>query len=129
MADPRSAALIDRWLGLLKDSHLQWVLFQHGTCVTLDPSEPEPARRAADLMEDFGKVVPGTDAGDFDVIKLDLGPGWIVTCHHPSIRTYVGPDDLPTANPSEVLVGLAGRSMRDLDARKQQIIYVHLAGD
>jgi hypothetical protein len=67
----------------------------------------------------------GGAAGDFSVITLADEPGWVVTCHHPDILTYVSPDELPR-EPPEVQIGLFGRAPRHEDA--QQLTIVHVEG-
>lgn len=122
--DEGTSALIDIWRKLTVDPRQAWVLFRHGTCVTVDPGQPNIREKAVELMETWGRVVPGTDSGDFDVFKVESAPGWIVTFHHPAIRTYVGPDDISAVNPNDVFVGLTGRLKRDLDARELGIIHI-----
>ncbi len=105
-----------------------WVLFKHGTCVTLASpvrgSAQELAVQATALMKEWGPVVPGTPAGDFDVIKLQDDPGWVVTSHHPDVRTYVGPDELGEGRvPSEVIIGLIGRAKRHQDAEELEVVH------
>ncbi len=48
--------------------------------------------QAKAMLAAYGPVYPGTPHSDFSVIHLDNYPGWVVTCHHNDILTYVGPD-------------------------------------
>jgi hypothetical protein len=74
-------------------------------------------------MREWGPVHAGSPAGDFSVIKLEGHPGWVVTCHHPEVLTYVAPDEL-NADPSEVEVGLFGRGKREADATDLIVVHV-----
>jgi hypothetical protein len=74
-------------------------------------------------MRDWGPVRVGGAAGDFGVITLNDELGWVVTCLHPDVLTYVSPCDLPS-DPSEMQIGLLGRGRRDADARELKIIHI-----
>jgi hypothetical protein len=74
-------------------------------------------------MAEWGPVHAGSPAGDFSVIKLEDDPGWVVTGHHPDMLNYVSPEEVGEA-PSDVSVGLLGRSKRARDASELQIIHV-----
>ena len=52
-------------------------------------------------------VQVGTPAGDFGVITLDNGRGWVVTGHHPDIPTFVPREELEE-DAGELLVGMHG---------------------
>jgi hypothetical protein len=89
----------------------------------MDPTD-DPGVRAVELMMEWGPVFAGTPSGDFGVIELVDHPGWVVTCHHPHIMTYVSPDEIDAANPSEVAIGLRGRGKRDQDAEDLNIRHI-----
>jgi hypothetical protein len=108
----------------MRGSTKPWVLFRHGTCVLPEVATGDLRELAIDLMRTWGPVVPGTSAGDFNVVKLADHPGWLVTCHHDAILTYVGTDDLADRAASEVVIGLIGRSKRDQDAKELRVIHV-----
>ena len=76
-----------------------------------------------ELMKTYGPVHAGTPAGDFSIITLDEEPGWVVTSHHPDILTYVSPDEVDEQS-NDLVIGLLGRSKRDLDAAELMVIHV-----
>ncbi|GAA5082104.1 hypothetical protein HNP84_009700 [Thermocatellispora tengchongensis] len=120
--DDEGPLLPEIWRTLLNPVK-SWVVFAHGTCVILmDPAPGDLAAQAVDLLREYGPVVPGTPAGDFDVIHLEDAPGWAVACHHPDILTYVAPDEV--AVPDDLRVGLAGRAKRDADGRELTVVHV-----
>ena len=87
--------------------------------------EPENDLRsqAVELMREYGPVHAGSSAGDFSTINLENEPGWVVTCHHPDILTYVSENDAGD-EPTDVSVGLFGRSNRDTDSADLEVIHV-----
>ena len=116
--------LIERWLDIIRDLEKSWVLFRNGTCVILVKPEGDLVARAIELMKEWGPVQVATPSADFDIIDLASAPGWIVTCHHKDILTYVGPDEMMSTEPNEILIGLLGRSKRDQDAQELKIIHI-----
>ncbi|WP_371358433.1 hypothetical protein, partial [Salmonella sp. E393-2] len=60
----------------------------------LTQPEPDLAAQARALLAEWGAVQVGTPAGDFGVITLDNGRGWVVTGHHPDILTFVPREEL-----------------------------------
>lgn len=101
-----------------------WVLFEHGTIVILMQPSSDLRAQAIALMKDWGPVHVGSPAGDFSTVTLTDHPGWAVTCHHNDILTYVAPSEMSQENPSDLAVGLYGRSKRDADARSLTILHV-----
>ncbi len=75
-------------------------------------------------MRVWGPVHVGSPAGDFSTVTLTGYPGWVVTCHHNDILTYVAPGELTPSETESVAVGLLGRSKRDQDSSELQIIHV-----
>jgi hypothetical protein len=76
------------------------------------------------LLKEWGPVVPGTPAGDFNVVALQEDPGWVVTSHHPDILTYVGRDEFGEGEaPDDMVIGLIGRARRHQDAQELQIVH------
>src|SRR5262249_11435627 len=65
----------------------------------------------------------GSSFGDFSVITLDNGRGWVVTCHHPDILTMVGRDEVEPDS-TDVLIGLLGRSKRGQDTDELLVLHV-----
>jgi hypothetical protein len=116
--------LVEVWRQIIVGDSKSWVLFENGTCVILMQPESDLAAQATALLEEWGPVQVATPSADFNVIELAEQPGWVVTCHHPDILTYVPPDEFATPEPAEVLVGLAGRSMRDQDASDPHVVHV-----
>ncbi len=115
---------ITRWRRIGATAGKSWVLFSHDTCVLFDEARGDLAERARALMREWGPVQVGTPAGDFDVVVLEEVPGWLVTCHHPDIVTYVGPDEGLGGAASEIIVGLLGRAKRHQDAQEQAVVHV-----
>jgi hypothetical protein len=118
-----SSDLIDTWRSIIVGEGKSWVLFEHGTCVILTSPVADLAGAAMALLKEWGPVVPGTSAGDFNVVALQEDPGWVVTCHHPDILTYVGADEFQGETPEDMLIGLLGRSKRHQDAEELQVIH------
>jgi methyltransferase (TIGR00027 family) len=99
-----------------------WVLFRNGTYVVFTEATEDMSARASDLLREWGPVHPGSPAGDFAVMALHDAAGWIVTCHHPDVLTYVAPDETPDP-PTDLAIGLLGRAKRALDA--QELVVAH----
>jgi len=115
---------VDRWRDIIQDLEKSWVLFRNGTCVILVQPEGDLAAQAIELMRKWGPVQVATPSADFDIIYLASTPGWVVTCHHKDILTYVGPNEMMSPEPNDILIGLLGRSKRDRDAQELKIIHV-----
>jgi hypothetical protein len=115
--------LVEIWRQIILGSGKSWVAFAHGTCVILMEPKEDLATQAVDLLREWGPVHVGTPAGDFNTITLPHQRGWVVTCHHSDILTYVGPDEVE-GEPNALIVGLIGRSKRDQDAQQLQVIHV-----
>ncbi|MEV6051481.1 hypothetical protein [Streptomyces sp. NPDC052107] len=122
MATVDTETLIDAWRRLLADSGKTWVLFEHGTCVVLEQPTGDPAAQATEILREFGPVRVGGPAGDFRVLELNNGEGWLVTGHHPDVVTFVPLDD--SADPSHLAVGILGRSRRDRDGTELHVVHV-----
>jgi hypothetical protein len=75
------------------------------------------------ILKEWGPVHAGSPAGDFSVVTLSSHPGWVVTCHHNDVLTYVAPEEVGEA-PSDLVVGLLGRAKRNQDAEELHIIHV-----
>lgn len=117
--------LVQIWRDILVGSaEKSWVLFENGTCVILMKPEEDLMKQALELMKKHGPVYPGSPAGDFSVINLQDYPGWIVTCDHPDILTYVSPSEVEESDRSDLTVGLFGRDKRARDARELRVIHV-----
>ena len=117
--------LIVIWRRIIVGDGKSWVLFKHGTCVILKEPVADLPSAASTLMKEWGSVRVGTPSADFDVVGLQDDPGWVVTCHHPDILTYVGQDEFEGESvPSDVVIGLIGRSKRGQDAEELEISHV-----
>lgn len=116
-------SLIETWRRIIIGEYKSWALFSNGTCVILMQPEADVRRQAVEMMKTYGPVHAGGPAGDFSVITLDEDPGWVVTSHHPDILTYVSPDEVAEQS-NDLVIGLLGRSKRDLDASELMVIHV-----
>jgi hypothetical protein len=119
-----SEALIETWREIILGDNKSWVLFKNGTCVILVEPEPDLAQQAVALLREWGPVQAGTSSADFSIIELGEHPGWVVTCHHDDILTYISPDEFSTDEPAELVVGLLGRQLRDQDASELGVVHV-----
>ncbi len=122
MAVVDTETLIDAWRRLLSGSGKSWVLYEHGTCVVLGEPVGPLADRATEILREFGPVQVGGPAGDFRVLELKSGDGWLVTGHHPDVVTFVALDE--SEDPSHLAVGIHGRSKRDRDGRELHVVHV-----
>ncbi|WP_052852476.1 hypothetical protein [Streptomyces avicenniae] len=118
--------LVRVWREILDAPEKSWALFGNGTCVVLVEPGDDLARQAIEVLREYGPVHVGTPSGDFEVIGLGEGRGWVVVGHHPDVLTYVPPTEEPggAARPSDLSVGLDGRSLRDLDGRELRVVHV-----
>jgi hypothetical protein len=112
------------WRRIIRGEGKSWVVFKHGTCVVLPAPGPadDLARQAVDVLREYGPVHAGSPAGDFGVITLEPGPGWVVYGHHNDVLTYVGPDEV--ADSTDLAVGLYGRGKRNRDGHELTIVHV-----
>ncbi|MFF7971048.1 hypothetical protein [Streptomyces sp. NPDC007905] len=122
MAAVDTETLINAWRRLLTGSGKSWVLFEHGTCVVLEESGGGLADRATGILREFGPVSVGGPAGDFRVLELKNGEGWLVTGHHPDVVTFVALEE--SEDPSHLAVGIHGRSKRDRDGTELHVVHV-----
>ncbi|MBU2662164.1 hypothetical protein KOI35_01455 [Actinoplanes bogorensis] len=112
------------WRQVIEGENKSWVLFAHHTCVVLpDPPDGDLAAAATAILGEYGPVHAGSASGDFGTIELEKVPGWVVWSHHPDVLTFVAPDEVE-APPSDLVVGLTGRSKRDRDGHELTVIHV-----
>src|SRR6478609_2939466 len=116
--------LVEIWRRTIEGADKVWAIFEHATCVIFADADVEVEKAAVTLLREWGPVHAGSPAGDFSVIELARQPGWVVTCHHPDILTYVDAREFE-GEPSELEIGLLGRSLRDRDASELNVLYVH----
>jgi hypothetical protein len=122
-ADPDEAtSYVDAWRRIITGEGKTWVVFRKGTCVVMMDPAAEPRAYAIELLRKWGPVHAGSSSGDFSVITLNDGTGWVVTCHHPDILTYV--ESTGGSPMSDVAIGMVGRSMRDSDAETLEVVHV-----
>lgn len=114
---------VDIWRRIILGEGKSWVLFENGTCVIFVEAVDSLREQAIELMKEWGPVHAGGPAGDFSVVNLQDEPGWVVTCHHNDILTYIGPDEVGE-DASDVVIGLCGRSKRGQDAEELLIVHV-----
>lgn len=114
---------IERWKQLLAHHQKPWVVFAQGTCVILMEPEQDIARQASELIEQW-PVSVGSELGDFNVMTLTDAPGWVITCAHPDILTYLAPEEVESAEAPDIALGLQGRAKRDQDAHERRVIFV-----
>ena len=117
------AELVEAWRATINGPGKSWVLFENGTCVILMGPEADLAAQATALLREHGPVHAGSSFGDFSTITLEDDRGWVVTCHHDDILTYVGPDEAGS-DTTDVVVGLLGRSKRGQDAEQLRVLHV-----
>ena len=117
-------SLVQAWREIILYDDKSWVLFKNGTCVILMEAEDDLASQAIDIMKEWGPVHVGSPAGDFSVISPYEYSGWIVTCHHDDVLTYVSPDEVENGPSFDMIVGLFGRKKRAQDASSLEIIHV-----
>ena len=118
-----NAQYIATWRKIIVGEEESWVLFENDTCMILLEPEENFAARAVELMNQWGPVHAGSSAGDFSTITVDDGLGWVVTSHHNEILTLVAAEE-SAGEPSDVAMGLLGRSKRDQDGRELNVIHV-----
>jgi hypothetical protein len=122
MMDPAESAAA--WRDVINGPDKSWVVFENGTCVVLTDPADDLAGQAVAILREHGPVHPGSSYGDFGTITLDDGRGWVVTCHHNDILTYVAPDEVDADRASDLIVGLLGRSKRGQDAEELRVVHV-----
>ncbi|MEN8215562.1 MAG: hypothetical protein ABFS56_04150 [Pseudomonadota bacterium] len=115
--------LVAQWRNIIVGDDKSWVLFENGTCVILMEPETDLSAQAVELMKEWGPVHAGTSAGDFSTITLEDDSGWVVTSHHNDILTYVAPEE-GGDEPTDLSVGLLGRSKRNQDAESLAVIHI-----
>ena len=74
-------------------------------------------------MREFGPVHVGTSSADFSVMELASSEGWLISCHHPDIITFVPIDVVPGGEENELIAGILGRCLREDDAENLDVIF------
>jgi hypothetical protein len=114
------------WQAILRDTVPAWVLFKHGTCVVVSDPRDDAAAAAIAILREHGPVHVATPTADFTVHTLADYPGWVISCHHSDIITYVHPREVDEPGPRNHAVGLLGRSYRDHDSRELEVVHLQL---
>jgi hypothetical protein len=127
------AALINTWRRIISGDHKSWVLFANGTCVIVTDPLGDLAAQAVETLRQYtrtqagrpqaGRPQAGSPFGDFRIITLDPGMGWVVYGQHYDVLTYVGPYEVGY-RPDDLKVGLYGRSKRHQDGLHLRVIHV-----
>jgi hypothetical protein len=106
-----------------------WVLFSNGTYIIVEDETIQDIRDHCEkTMKEFGPVYVGSPAGDFFVTHLNKTVGWVVGGHAYGMYTYVSPDELLSefgANPTDLEIGIFGRTKRENDAKECRIIFTN----
>ena len=113
---------IERWQLLLAHLHTPWIVFAHGTCILIKEISDDTVKQAVDLMGEW-PVRAGSELGDFNIITLSDVPGWVITCAHPDIKTYLAPEEIEQQDVPSIFLGLQGRAKRHQDAQEKRIIF------
>ena len=111
----------------INPKYQDWVLFKNGTYIIFDNADTikNVNAEAIKQMKEFGPVFAGGPAGDFNTIHLNQTDGWLVSGHGYGMYTYVSPTEIENKTPNDIEIGLFGRSKRDLDGQKPEIIYTN----
>ena len=120
-------SLLDHVRLAINSKFQDWVLFENGTYIIFDNVDTisNVEKEAIKLMKEFGPVHSGGPAGDFSVTHLNQTEGWVVSGHGYGMYTYVNPTELESKSPSDVNIGLYGRSKRNQDGQNPKIIHVN----
>jgi len=107
-----------------------WILFNNGTYIIIEDTsdEKEIEIRGLEMMKEFGPAGAGGPAGDFGITTLTKTEGWVVSGHGYGMYTYVHPIELEKENPPDLIIGLYGRSKRDMDGENPEIICMSSKG-
>ncbi len=99
---------MSKWCDILKPGK-KFVEFGD-TVVVTDSKE-----HAKDVLREHGPFEIGTESADFSVMKIDKG--WIVSCNHPDLLTFVSEKEVSPGEPDYV-IGILGRGKRAEAAKK-----------
>jgi hypothetical protein len=115
--------MIETWRSIILGDDKSWVLFEHGTCVILMAPGEALEAQAIETMKAWGPVHAGSTSGDFSVIRLVNGSGWVITGHHPDVLNHVAPDEV-VEGAKDFVIGLVGRAKRDRDAASLHVVHI-----
>lgn len=114
--------LVTIYKKILKGDFQGWVLFGHGTCVIIPRINKTIEDDAIEVLGRYGKIIPGTPLGDFNVTPLKDNLGWVVTGDHLDILNFVGFDEIEEKS-DDMKIGLLGREKKELDSKELKIIH------
>lgn len=114
--------LVDIYKKVIEPKIKNWVVFEHGTCVILYHPEGDLKIQAIRILQKYGSPIPGTPSADFQVMKLEGLPGWIVSGDQPGILNYVSENE--GDNKEDYEIGLIGRHKKEMDAKELKVIKV-----
>lgn len=111
----------------INPKYQDWVLFENGTYIIFDNADTIADLELESIrqMKEYGPVFAGGPAGDFSVTHLNQTEGWIVSGHGYGMYTYVNPNELTLDSPSDLDIGIYGRSKRDKDGKTFKIVHLN----
>lgn len=115
--------LVQIYKKIIVDSSTSWVLFKNGTCVMLLNPEEDVHTQAIKILKEHGSVVAGTPSGDFEVTKIPVIDGWVITGDYPGIMIYVSSQEADKKN-SDFEIGMTGRTKRENDAKALEVVHI-----
>ncbi|MDO8583062.1 MAG: hypothetical protein Q7R51_00855 [bacterium] len=115
--------LIRVYKKILKGNFVGWVIFSHGTCVVVPHIDKAIRDDAISILQKYGKVIPGTPLGDFNITSLKDSLGWVVTGGSPDILNFIAIDETKEKS-DDVKIGLLARKRKELDAKELKVIHV-----
>jgi hypothetical protein len=122
--DERHQKLVKFYRKIFHVTGKPWVLFGNGTCVTLEESEGDLGAKAQNILREHGRVKLGSASADFQVDKVGSTEGWLVTCQHGNVLTYLLPGDVKPEEQNDLVIEYICRIRRDLDALELDVIHV-----
>ncbi|MBI2595540.1 hypothetical protein HYW46_02265 [Candidatus Daviesbacteria bacterium] len=114
--------IIDIYRKVIEPKIKNWVVFSSGTCVILYHPKGDLETEAKEVLQKYGTSTPGTPSADFQVMKLEGLPGWIVSGDQPGILNYVSEDEGKEKEDWEI--GLIARDKKEQDLKELKIIHV-----
>lgn len=118
--------LIEIYRKIIDPKIKNWVVFENGTCVILYHPKRDLETEAKEVLQKYGQVYPGTSSADFQVMKLEGLPGWIVSGDQPGILNYVAAEEVDYEEDPEI--GLVGRQKKEKDYKELKVVHVEKTG-
>lgn len=104
---------------------IKWVLFSNGTFILVKDKVDNLQEATTNFLTEFGPVVPATPMGDFSILDLKDGEGWLITSWKQPMLTIVLKEEFD--NESEIddmSAGTYGRTKRGMDAKHPEILFI-----